>query len=810
MKTFAVYIMLLAWTCSWTQAQDWRAIRGSDGSGAINPGEVLSQSQAFQLKVAWKKKIGSGYSSVVVAQEKLLVMFTDADKDVIACMGATNGSVIWKKPIGPKFVGKNGSFDGPLATPLIDGDQVYVISALGKMICFQLSDGTEVWSRDLQEQDKAPLPLYGFTTSPIVFEDNLIVQTGTKGKSLAAFNKRTGEPIWSCSDDSINSQNPVITTIGNQPVLLAAGGKKLTGVNPDDGQILFEYEHGGENGSAMMPVVYDGNKVLLTLDDRFSKAVSLRPVEDSINVSEEWQQTSIKNTYNVPAIDGPNAYAYSTRILTSVETATGKPNWKSRKPGDGFLILVDGHLVISTKKGEIVVAKANPDQYQPLAELKVFEDLVWSIPAYSGNAIYQRSLGEVARIDITPVADSRVAESGETMPIGKQFSKFVDAVAAANGDSQSQMINDYLKTNSVPVIEGNLVHFVYRGPGTDVAVACDVFGARQERKMVRAGNSDLFYYATELPTDQRANYVFVVDYQMTQDANNSQRRTTSSVYAGEMEFSMRLPGEELLKMNWFAMSDWKPPKYLKAIGSEAPKLTKVDIKEQPSTEPQDEDSGESENSRPRPPLGYQVLLPPGYEADSEKKYHTVYVLPGSSALKFGAMALLVNDLFANSGRPGYETIDPCIVIFTDNAGPELTDKIVPSVDSKFRTIASRDGRSLIGNAFMAGAAFSMGLKSDAFSGIASQSPLMFDAAKENLIAQLKELDKPFRVYLEWGNFDMFNPDENWDMRKDGREVFEMLRSHKQIELAGGEMHDSTDWSSWRNRYDKLLKHITGG
>ena len=805
--TMFALVMLLSGTAV---AEDWRSIRGNDGTGTVSPGGVLSQGEPVELRLAWKKQIGSGYSSVVVSGGKVFAMYSENEQDVIACLNKSNGTNLWKTPIGPRFVGKNGSFDGPVATPFVDEDMIYVLSPLGKLICFKVENGDQVWSRDLQKQDQAPMPLYGFTTSPIVYKDQLIVQTGTKDRSLAAYNKSSGELVWSCTDDRINSQTPTLMQIGDQPALLVAGGKNLFGVNPEVGTVLFEYVHEGGNGSAMMPVVFENNKVLLTLDDRFSKAVSLRPDGEKINVSAEWQQPSIKNTYNVPAIHDGNAYAYSTRILTSVDTQTGKANWKSRKPGDGFLIIVDGHMIINTKKGGLYIAPATREKFEPIAELKVFDDLVWSIPAYSENAVYLRSLGEIARVDIVPVSRSVVSDSVEQLPMGQKFAGMIERVASTSGDQQASLIDEFLKTNSVPFVESDVVHFLYRGDGQDVAVASDIFGARQERKMKRIGNSNLFYYTARLPRDQRANYVFVVDYKMTLDASNQDRVTTSSVYAGEMEFAVRLPGEAPLKMNWFSMSEWVAPPFVAAVSKNAPKLVNVELESEPPTESANDSNAEGGPPSSRP-VSYQVLLPPGYESSPDTRYHVVYIMPGSQAIGLGSVPAVLEDIFNHRGKEGYPKAKPCIAVFTDNAGPELADRIVPSVDAKFRTVASREGRSLIANAFMAGTGFSTIMeKSDMFSGLCAQSPLMFDAAKQMLRSKLEQLDKPIRIYMDWGNFDLFNPDENWDMRKDGKEVFEMLRNNQYIQLAGGEVHDSTDWISWRSRLDKVLDQIIAG
>lgn len=775
-------------------SQDWPEIRGVNGVGTITPGGALAGGEAVELKVAWKKKIGSGYSSVIVADGRVIVMYSDGDEDVVACLDSESGSEIWKKTIGPRFIGKNGSFDGPISTPAIRADQVFVLSPTGRLICFDLADGSEVWSRELQEADKAKMPLYGFATSPIVFKDLLIVQIGAPEKAIAAFDCATGEQKWAAGADTINSQTPSVIRLEGEPVLLSSGDKKLIGLNPVDGNILFDTPHGGANGSSVTPVLFDENKLLLTVDDSFSRAVSLRPVEDKINVSEEWQERSIKNTYNIPAIHDGHAYAYSTRILTCVDTQTGKPKWKSRYPGDGFLVIVDGHLVINTKKGDLCIVKATPDEYQLVTRLELFEDLVWSLPAYSNNSVYLRSLGEVARVDIVPAKKAGIELADKAMILGPKFQQFIDSVdEVATREERDAMIDQFLQDQqSIPIIEDNIVHFVYRGDGEDVAVASDIFGARQERKMTRLPGTDFFFYALELPEDQRANYAFLVDYQIQLDPRNPNRTITSSVYAGEMEFAVRLRGADPLKMSWFSMNEWNEPAFLKATESDAPALENIEL----------------ETEEDKPPVACDVMLPHGYDANEERKYPVVYVLMGSNARKFGDFDRIAGDIFKNQGNQGYLEVAPAIIVFTNNAGPSLVEKIVPAIDAKYNTVETREGRAIVANGFVASPGLTIALKNpNLFSAVGLQSPLVFADAKDAIVEQVANLEQPIRIYLEWGRFDMFNPHENWDVRKRGQEVYQMFADNEKVQLTGGEVNDSTDWSSWRNRIDLLLRHL---
>ena len=64
------------------------------------------------------------------------------------------------------------------------------------------------------------------------------------------------------------------------------------------------------------------------------------------------------------------------------------------------------------------------------------------------------------------------------------------------------------------------------------------------------------------------------------------------------------------------------------------------------------------------------------------------------------------------------------------------------------------------------------------------------------------------VYLDWGTYDAWNPQENWDHRPRNRDVTELLRSLGHT-VTGGEVHDGTGWSSWKNRTDRVLRALFG-
>lgn len=783
---FVVFILCL--TPAYSHGQDWPALRGPLGNG-VAKSQGLQGSKKFSLKVAWKKKLGSGYSSVSIADQSAFTMYSSGDQDKLGCFDIKTGDTKWEFSLDRRFKGENGSFDGPISTPLIHGGKVYGLSCQGRLVCVDAGSGKLVWEKSLTESFEVKQPLYGFSTSPIIAAGNLVLQVGAKDAMVVAMDPASGEVKWTSGSDSVSSQIPTLVNIKGVEVILAAAKTNLTGINPETGDIVFEFEHGGGNGSAVMPVAIGDDNVLITVDDAFSKSVNLRPIDDQkIAASEQWQERSIKNTYNVPTLSGGNLFAFSTRILTCVDPKSGKPRWKSRKPGDGFLMAVDDKIAIITKQGSAHLINATSEKYDEIDSVKLFDDLVWTIPAFSDNAIFVRSLGELARVDIIPDSNTSTEKNGESLPMSKSFADLLESLNDKDATAANALIDKAIANQrSFPIVDSGIVHFLYRGPEDDVALASDVFGARQERKMLPAGKSDLKYYTMKLEDDQRANYVFLVNFKPQTDKLNS-RSATSSMYAGEMEFAVRLRNEEPLKMSWFAMENWKQPLHLETL----PEKLNGKIVQQSLP-------GEGE----APALALDVYLPPGYDDGKEKRFPVVYVVPH---MRFETSQFIesADNLFTQKA----DGIRPAILVVPKGQmAPGTETKIVALIDKEYRTIAERGSRSAAGFGFSGGAVFgALASNPDMFGAISVQSPLVFGT--DGVLEGMKNLKQPTRVYLDWGRFDMHNPVENWDIRKTCLEIFSALEKLENVSVSGGMANDSADWSSWKNRYDKVLRTLT--
>lgn len=773
----------------------WPGFRGPVAGGAV-AATNLADADAVSLEIAWKRPIGSGYSGVSVSADLVVTMFADGDIDVLAAFDPRTGEELWRFPMGPTYPGQDGSFAGPMSTPLLVGNLVIGLSAWGRLVAVDRLDGEPVWSTQLTEEHGAVQPEYGFATSPLLHDGVLVLQIGAPDGAIAGFDPATGALLWKAGEDAIAYQSPVSMSVGGREQVVAAGMTELFGVDPASGEILWEFEHGGTGylgAQSLVPVAAGVDRVFLAFKDESSAMIEIDPAAAS-GAARLWEDRAIRNTYSVATYRDGYVYGFSSRFLTAVDANTGKAAWKSRPPGDGFPILVGDHLVILTKDGSLHIVEATPEEYREKAAIQVFDDLAWVHPSFALGSVFVRSTGEIARVDIkrgTRMADGVAYEAG-VAPASSEFAAFLGEVSVAT--DKAQVIDDYLEGKEFPLIEGDeLAHFVYRGEGQDLAVAGDMIGSRQEARMHHVEGTDLFYFSAPLLREARLNYRFVRDYEDILDPRNP-RRTISDVHLADMAIAE--PGESS-PMSWMAMPAWQPPAHLREPAAGVPRGRVLE---------RQFDSNIFEG-----PQSVEVYLPPGYD-DGNQRYPVVYYHGGFLAGPLGQVAVSLDNLIDG----GMQAVIAVLV----NVAPEapvppeysrvFAEELVPFIDAEFRTVATAGGRASAGAGWFSFTALYVAFDHPGLIGkVAVQSLFMLDNMRIPLEALITTAaEHPLEFYIEWGAYDLQNPQENWDIRRYSRDFADFLRT-RGYAVVGGEVPDSTGWDSWKNRNDVVLEALFG-
>jgi outer membrane protein assembly factor BamB len=499
----AIWLVAAAAAADPGTRRDWPVWSGPDRN-LTSLGNGVFPGDGFGLEAAWSRPLGSGYSGISVAGDRLVTAFSDGEADYLVALDPATGVEQWRYRIADTYKGHDGSDDGPLATPTLADDSVYGLGAWGKLFAVGLADGKELWSHRLVDDFGARKPDYGFTTTPTVVGDLLVVETGgDAGRSISAFDRATGEARWSIGDDEVGYQSPQALTFGGRTVLIAVTNRHLYGLEPETGKTLFEHRHSEDEGNGFAQPVPVGEDGVLITDWPESTLYRVHRDGGAWSVEEVWKSRALRGTYAIPAPYQGHLYGYSGNFLTCVDAATGETVWKSRPPGEGNLVLVDGHLVIQTRDGDLVVAEATPEGYRETTRIKALDRGYLTRPSFAAGKVYVRNLSEIAAVGVTDpaVAGPKMAESrhaGADWDLRGAFGDFVEKVAAA--EDKTGLIDSFMtRQTELPIVEGDLVHFVFRGQVDDLALSGNIFRDGGEHPMHHIEGTDFYFRTVELP-----------------------------------------------------------------------------------------------------------------------------------------------------------------------------------------------------------------------------------------------------------------------------------------------------------------------
>lgn len=762
----------------------WPGLRGPNADGSAAEGARLPE-DATGLEIGWQRALGSGYSVPVVGDGLVYAMFAEGDGDWIAAFDLASGEERWRHRIADMYAGHDGSHDGPISTPALAGGRVFGLGPRGQLFALDAATGDTVWSKNIEEAHEAKKPFYGFSTSPAVVDDTLVVEIGAgEGKAVAGFDVADGTLRWSLGDDEIHYHSPVVTTLGGRRLVLAAGSSHLHGIDPASGEALFSWAHEGDpramGGATIVPVPAGDDRVFLMSKIDASTMLRIRPDADGTWAVEElWSNNAIKQSYVVPAYHDGHLYGMNNRIFTCVDAATGEIRWRSREPGDGFPTVVGDHLVIMTKPGSLHVVAADPEEYREVARLDLFAEAgeqSWSEVAFAGGSLYARSMGSLARID---VASGAAGDEGPDWIANTAFGAFLADVEAA--DDKAATVDAFLAAQeSFPIVEpSGAVHFVYRGEAQDVGIVGDMIGYRREDPMTRVPGTDLFYWSTLLEPDAAVSYGFIPDYgEVVADPRND-------------EAASGLFGD----VSWLAMPAWDAGDFLGEATAERRGTLETVTWDSAILE------GQTRTAK--------VYLPAGLDRGSDRRYPVVYVHDGKAALEEGSLTNALDNLIG-------ARVEPLIAVFVlgdeENARRELSSpqygemivqELMPKIDAEFPVRTDVHGRASVGAGSAANAAMALAFTHpDLFGRTGGMSPILMTGDEADPFLQ-PAVGRPMVVYLDWGTYHLRSPHEAWDMGRGARELHAKLREYG-WRPTGGEGPFGVGWRAWSSKVDDLL------
>jgi outer membrane protein assembly factor BamB len=379
----------------------WPRFRGPNGSGiaegyATPAGWDVDRGQ----NIRWKVRIpGLGHSSPVIWGDRVLLTsavdrrgeaalktglygdiqpVTDEGEQVwtILCVDKRSGRLLWERKAheGRPRVRRHPKSSHANSTVATDGKYVIALFGSEGLYAYDL-EGKLLWKKDLGVLDSgffvAPDAQWGFGSSPVIFEDLVIVQCDVlTNPFLAAFRLTGGCEVWRTKRDEVPTwSTPAIHGEGGQAQVIVNGYRHIGGYEARTGKPMWRLRGGGDI-PIPAPVVADG-LVFLTSSHGGSSPIYAIRLSAKGEVAPGGKRSDVawsllRDGAYIPTPIVYRGLLYVCRdngVLSCYRAQSGERLYQQRLGSGrtGFsasLVAADGKLYATSEDGEVFVVRA--------------------------------------------------------------------------------------------------------------------------------------------------------------------------------------------------------------------------------------------------------------------------------------------------------------------------------------------------------------------------------------------------------------------------------------------------------------------
>lgn len=385
LKQLLLIVTVLAATPARAEVAGWRTANGM----YLDATPPLDWGSEAKPNIRWRAQVGKSYSSPIVVGGKV---FVTAEPDLLLCLDAASGKVLWKAPNGFAEAGVpekpiKSNAGNTAATPVSDGERVWAVFASGIVACYSV-DGKREW---LHYFDLPMVLQFARSASPVLAGDKLLVTLN----HLFALEAKTGKLLWKAEQVEETYGTPALAKAGDTEVAITPGG---FAVRVSDGKVLAS-----ELGTLKYatPLVRDGIVYFVGYD---SKALQLPlQVDDKLVAKELWTAELEGDFFSSPVLHEGLLYTVNDAgVLYVLDAKTGKavgekeldiPN-ASGKPGVlpahiyPSIVLAGKHLFVFNDIGTCLILEPGRNP-KPVGRNSLPEGAPGT-PVFAGKHIFIR------------------------------------------------------------------------------------------------------------------------------------------------------------------------------------------------------------------------------------------------------------------------------------------------------------------------------------------------------------------------------------------------------------------------------------
>ncbi|MEY4636956.1 MAG: hypothetical protein RJA55_2754 [Acidobacteriota bacterium] len=382
---------------------EWFQWRGPDRDGISQETGLLQDWPKAGPPQVWRTGgAGSGYSSFSASGGRLYTLGARDNNEYVMAFDRATGKKVWEHLNGRRYENDRG--DGPRSTPTIDGDRLYALGGNGDLTCLELATGKRIWSINLIQKFGGRNPYWGYSESPLIVGDRILVNAGGPRASIVAIAKADGATLWQSHGDEAGYSSPMLMRTGSLNQVIFFTGSRTLAVDPRDGRLLWSYNKAANGTANIATPIVRGTRVFVSSDYGTGAALlDIRAAGNLASASEVYFTRDMRNHHASAVLIGDHLYGFSSSILTALRFDTGAMAWRDRSVGKGSLIFADQRLYLYSEGGVVGLAEASPAGYREHGRFTLAQQSglsTWSHPIISGGLLVIRDQDNVYAYDV--------------------------------------------------------------------------------------------------------------------------------------------------------------------------------------------------------------------------------------------------------------------------------------------------------------------------------------------------------------------------------------------------------------------------
>lgn len=416
-------VILISISCSKPKS-NWNQYLGPNRNAIVSGTEILRAWPEEGPQKLWSLPLGSGYGGASIFNDEVFVLDRKVGElDILRCIDLETGEEKWNYSYESKG---ELPYPGSRTVPSVDENYIWCVGPHGHFHCIDKNTHKPIWSHNIMEEFNGDLPNWGFSQSPLVYNELVIVAPQGEKAGVVAYNKITGEKVWASRPlTGFNFHvSPVMAKYGgiDQVIMISPYDRRdstkineVVAFDVNSGEELWKYE-GLKSFSTISPATVIDETRLFLSDCSYNG--NYKPVSIMLEITKDGEGFNVNEIFltEEAGCKMHPSIVFNNHIYLN---NNGRPNemvcmsfdgklvWeKGVAPGFemGGLILVDGLIINQNgKNGDIHLIEPSPDGYKELGKASFFDSdksQAWSPLAFGQGKLIVRDMEKMVCIDL--------------------------------------------------------------------------------------------------------------------------------------------------------------------------------------------------------------------------------------------------------------------------------------------------------------------------------------------------------------------------------------------------------------------------